>query len=41
MPKGIIAGILTLIVSAFLVIFLNTGIEAGRCRLCQVHGASA
>lgn len=29
MPKGIIAGILTLIVSAFLMIFLNTGIEAG------------
>jgi ethanolamine permease len=29
MPKGIIAGILTLIVSAFLVIFLNTGIAPG------------
>ncbi|WP_230531298.1 amino acid permease [Microvirga roseola] len=29
MPKGIIAGILTLIVSAFLVLFLNTGIAPG------------
>jgi ethanolamine permease len=29
MPKGIIAGILTLIASAFLVIFLNTGIGPG------------
>jgi ethanolamine permease len=29
MPRGIIAGILTLIVSAFLVIFLNTGIAPG------------
>ena len=35
MPKGIIAGILTLIVSAFLVIFLNTGIEAGADRLAK------
>ena len=29
MPKGIIAGILTLIASAFLVLFLNTGIAPG------------
>ncbi|MBM6596744.1 amino acid permease [Microvirga pudoricolor] len=29
MPKGIIAGILTLIVSAFLILFLNSGIAPG------------
>jgi ethanolamine permease len=35
MPKGIIAGILTLIVSAFLVIFLNTGISPGAAGLAK------
>jgi ethanolamine permease len=33
MPKGIIAGILTLIVSAFLVVFLNTSIAPGAAGL--------
>jgi ethanolamine permease len=33
MPKGIIAGILTLIVSAFLVLFLNSGIAPGSAGL--------
>jgi ethanolamine permease len=33
MPKGIIAGILTLIVSAFLMVFLNTGIAPGAAGL--------
>ncbi|MFL4992938.1 MAG: amino acid permease, partial [Microvirga sp.] len=33
MPKGIIAGILTLIASAFLVLFLNTGIAPGAAGL--------
>src|SRR5918995_3611835 len=35
MPKGIIAGILTLIVSAFLVTFLNTGIAPGAAGLAK------
>jgi ethanolamine permease len=33
MPKGIIAGILTLIVSAFLILFLNSGIAPGAAGL--------
>ncbi|HEX2510276.1 MAG TPA: amino acid permease [Microvirga sp.] len=35
MPKGIIAGILTLIVSAFLVLFLNSGIAPGSAGLAK------
>src|SRR5215207_9657170 len=35
MPKGIIAGILTLIASAFLVLFLNTGIAPGAVGLSK------
>ncbi|MCB5175576.1 MULTISPECIES: amino acid permease [Microvirga] len=35
MPKGIIAGILTLIVSAFLVVFLNTSIAPGAAGLAK------
>ena len=35
MPKGIIAGILTLIVSAFLVLFLNSGIAPGSFGLAK------
>ena len=35
MPKGIIAGICTLIVSAFLVLFLNSGIAPGAAALAK------
>ena len=41
MPKGIIAGILTLIVSAFLVLFLNSGIAPGAFGLAQVRRTAA
>ena len=41
MPKGIIAGILTLIVSAFLVLFLNTGIAPGAVGPRQIRRAAA
>ena len=41
MPKGIIAGILTLIVSAFLVLFLNSGIAPGAAGSGEVRRAAA